>query len=393
MGTNPENYFTRIAILGAGPAGLFLARLLHNAGIDCTVLEAQSEQYVRGRNRAGIFEQTSVEAILSAGVGTRLSEHGVRHQGVSFQYNGSRKYLDIQSHNAGSTVVAYSQQSLINDLLDHGDNDGIKVDFNAKVVFLGNLEDRPVIHFMKGDQRKVLKCELVIGCDGYHGISRKSIPGIAAYELEKIYPYSLLGVLMEMPPLENNIIFAHHDDGFAVQSMRGTNLTKFYLQCPEDAQLSDWREGKIRRAIMKRMGVNYFTGTVKEVNLVPLRSFVCSKLRHGQLLIAGDAAHIVPPTGAKGMNCAIADVSTMAACLIQYLESGREEHLQEYQERALERIWKVVRFSNWMTKTLYIDPHQDHFDTQMQLATVDRILTSSAAAKDFIENFTGIPHA
>ncbi|MEL7145520.1 MAG: 4-hydroxybenzoate 3-monooxygenase [Bacteroidota bacterium] len=394
MGANPENYITQIAILGAGPAGLFLARLLHNAGIECIVLEAQSEAYVRERNRAGIFEQTSVDAIMEAGVGVKLSKEGVRHQGVSFQYAGKRKYLNIQAVNDGKTVVAYSQQNLINDLLDHAQIDGIKAFFDSEVIFLGNLEARPAVHIKRGDHQIVVKCDLVIGCDGYHGISRKSIPQIATHEFEKTYPYSLLGVSMEMSPLENNIIFAHSEDGFAVQSMRGPLQTKFYLQCPVDSSVEEWREGKIRRAIMKRMGIRYFSGTIKEVHMVPLRSFVCGKLRHGKLLLAGDAAHIVPPTGAKGMNCAIADVSTMADCVIRYFKKGgREEELDHYENRALERIWKVVRFSNWMTKTLYKDPHQDEFDTQLQLAAIDRIFTSDVAAKDFMENFTGIPHS
>lgn len=383
---------TQVGIIGAGPAGLLLSRLLYNNGITSVIIEKQSESYVRNRERAGILEQTSVDIIISAGVGHNLIEKGIAHKGVSFHYNNNKHFIDLIKLNKGKTVVAYSQKDLIRDFIDKSQENNLKIIFDAEAKKIDQLEtNSPIIFYTKNGRNKSLQCDFVIGCDGFHGISRPSIPNHQKVTYEKIFPYSLLGILSNTPPISNNIIFAHHPNGFGIQSMRGPNLTKFYLQYPNDTDMNDWENDKIWNELDCRLGVKNFRGNILDKHVVPLRSVVCNKLQYNRLFIAGDAAHIMPPTGAKGMNCAIADIDILSQGIIDHYINKSNKLLDNYSKIALNRIWKVVRFSWWMTSTLYIHPKQNDFDTQLQIATLNSLFSSENALKSFAENFAGLP--
>ena len=383
---------TQVGIIGAGPAGLLLARLLHNKGINSIVIEKESEAYVRNRSRAGILEQTSVDLILSSGAGENLKENGLTHEGIFFHYNGEKNFINFIESNDGKTVTAYTQKQLVNDFIDKAQEDGLKIIFEAKAKKIDGLETTmPILTYEKDSVIESIECDFIVGCDGYHGISRVSIPNHEEETIEKLFPYSLYGVLSDSSPISENIICGYHPNGCSIQSMRGAHLTKFYFQCPNGTTTDSWSDNEIWDELDLRLGVKNTRGKILDKNVIPLRSMVCNKLQHNRLFIAGDSAHIVPPTGAKGMNCAIADISVLSEGLINHFVNNNDEVLDNYTQIALKRIWKVVRFSWWMTTTLFIDPEQDQFESEMQLATLDYLLNSEVAIKSFSENYAGLP--
>ena len=383
---------TQVGIIGAGPAGLLLSRLLHNKGISNIVIEKESEDYVRNRDRAGILEQTSVDLIMASGVSHNLKKKGLTHSGILFHYNQNKHFINFIESNNGKTVVAYTQKQLVGDFIDKAQEDDLEIIFEAKAKKIENLEtNTPKLFFEKNEEEQFLECDFIIGCDGYHGISRVSIPNHEEETVEKIFPYSLYGILSDSPPISENIICGYHPNGCSIQSMRGAHLTKFYLQCPNEATTDSWSDNEIWNELDLRLGVENTRGAILDKKVIPLRSMVCKKLQHNRLFIAGDSAHIVPPTGAKGMNCAIGDIGVLSKGLINHFINSDDELLNNYSEIALKRIWKVVRFSWWMTTTLFIDPKQDSFDHQMQLATLDYLFSSEAAIKSFSENYAGLP--
>ena len=383
---------TQVGIIGAGPAGLLLARLLHNKGIKSIVIEKESEEYVRNRSRAGILEQTSVDVIMSSGVGHNLEKKGLIHEGISFHYNNEKHFINFIEANNGKTVVAYTQKQLVGDFIDKAQEDGLEIIFEAKAKKIEGLESTaPTLFYEKENEGQFIECDFIVGCDGFHGISRVSIPNHEQETVEKIFPYSLYGVLSDSPPISENIICGYHANGCSIQSMRGAHLTKFYFQCPNGTATDSWSDKEIWDELDLRLGVKNTRGDILDKTVIPLRSMVCNKLQHNRLFIAGDSAHIVPPTGAKGMNCAIADISVLADGLINHFVNNDTALLDNYSKIALKRIWKVVRFSWWMTTTLFIDPDQDQFDSEMQMATMDYLFSSEAAIKSFSENYAGLP--
>ena len=383
---------TQVGIIGAGPAGLLLARLLHNKGIKSVVIEKESEAYVRNRDRAGILEQTSVDLIMSSGVGENLKKRGLIHSGISFHYNQNKKFINFITSNNEKTVVAYTQKQLVGDFIDKAQEDGLEIIFEAKAKSIENLETiTPKLFYEKEGEEESLECDFMIGCDGFHGISRVSIPNHEEETIEKIFPYSLYGILSDSPPISENIICGHHPNGCSIQSMRGAHLTKFYLQCPNGTHTDSWSDKEIWDELDLRLGIKNTRGDILDKKVIPLRSMVCNKLQYNRLFIAGDAAHIVPPTGAKGMNCAIGDIGVLSKGLINFFINKDDELLNNYSEIALKRIWKVVRFSWWMTTTLFIDPEQDRFDDQMQIASLDYLFSSEVAIQSFSENYAGLP--
>lgn len=383
---------TQVGIIGAGPAGLLLARLLYNEGINSIVVEKESEEYVRNRSRAGILEQTSVDLIMSSGIGHNLKEKGLIHSGISFHYNQNKHFINFLEANNKKTVVAYTQKQLVGDFIDKAQEDGLEIIFEAKAKKIENLETiTPKLLYIKNDEEHSLECDFIIGCDGYHGIGRVSIPNHEEETIEKIFPYSLYGILSNSAPISENIICGYHPNGCSIQSMRGAHLTKFYFQCPNGTTIDSWSDNEIWDELDLRLGVKNTRGDILDKTVIPLRSMVCNRLQYNRLFIAGDSAHIVPPTGAKGMNCAIADISVLSKGLINYFINNDEELLNNYSKIALKRIWKVVRFSWWMTTTLFLDPKQDRFDAEMQLATLDYLFSSEAAIKSFSENYAGLP--
>ncbi len=383
---------TQVGIIGAGPAGLLLSRLLHNKGINNIVIEKESENYVRNRSRAGILEQTSVDLILSSGVGDNLEKKGIIHEGISFHYNQKKHFINFIESNNKKTVVAYTQKQLVRDFIDKAQEDNLEIIFEAKAKKIEGLETtEPILFYEKNNIEESVECDFIIGCDGFHGISRVSIPGHEEETITKIFPYSLYGVLSDSPPISENIICGYHPNGCSIQSMRGAHLTKFYFQCPNGTTTNSWSDNEIWDELDLRLGVKNTRGDILDKTVIPLRSMVCNKMQYNRLFIAGDAAHIVPPTGAKGMNCAIADISVLSKGLINYYINNNFELLDNYTTIALKRIWKVVRFSWWMTTTLFIEPKQSFFDSEMQLATLDYLFSSKAAIKSFSENYAGLP--
>lgn len=383
---------TQVGIIGAGPAGLLLSRLLHNKGIKSIVFEKESENYVRNRSRAGILEQTSVDVIMSSGVGHNLEKKGVTHEGISFHYNQEKHFINFLESNNKKSVVAYTQKQLVGDFVDKAQEDGLEIIFEAKAKKIEGLESTsPTLFYEKDNREESIECDFIVGCDGYHGIGRVSIPNYKEETIEKVFPYSLYGVLSDSAPISENIICGYHPNGCSIQSMRGAHLTKFYFQCPNGTAKDSWSDNEIWDELDLRLGVKNTRGDILDKTVIPLRTMVCNKLQHNRLFIAGDAAHIMPPTGAKGMNCAIADISVLSKGLINHFNNNDDELLDNYTQIALKRIWKVIRFSSWMTTTLFIDPEQDNFDSEMQLATLDYLFSSEAAIKSFSENYAGLP--
>lgn len=388
------NLKTQVGIIGAGPAGLTLSRLLYNAGIESIILENRNESYLRQRLRAGVMEQGTVNTFVEAGVGDKLQKEKMIHEGIGLHFNGRAQRLDVKGLTNGGEVTVYGQRNITNDMIDHAHKDGLHIVWEAKAQRLEGFDDKnkdTIIHYSLNGKMYTLECDFIAGCDGFHGISRPSLPisseNIFTYE----FPYSWYGILAEAPPMSHEVIYGHHPDGFALQSMRGPEISRLYIQCPNGTDPDAYEDEWLWDELDKRLGVSNNRGPIINKGVAPMRSFVCDVMQHGSLFIAGDSAHIVPPTGAKGMNLAIADINVLSKGLINHYKEQDDDILNRYTDICLRRIWKVERFSWWVTTTFHVEENQDEFQTKMQEATISYLLDSSVGGHSFSENYVGLP--
>jgi p-hydroxybenzoate 3-monooxygenase len=386
---------TRIAIIGGGPAGSLLSHLLHQQGIDNVVLERRSRDYVLSRIRAGVLEHGSVRTLADAGLGHRMEQEGYVHDGVFLAFGGRRMRIDFTGL-TGRAVTIYGQTEVQHDLYDALDRRQGSIVFEAEDVTLHDLDgEHPSVTYTKDGQPHRLEAEWVVGCDGYHGPSRGSIPSDVLRTFERVYPFGWLGILSETPPVSEELIYANHERGFALCSMRNENLSRYYVQCPLEDSPDDWSDDRFWDELTTRLpdevGERLVTGPSIEKSIAPLRSFVAEPMRYGRLLLAGDAAHIVPPTGAKGLNLAISDVVYLARAFGDLAGSGSTTGLDTYSDTALDRVWKAVRFSWWMTTVMHRFPDQDGFDRRLQEAELSLLETSRPAQANLATNYVGLP--
>lgn len=384
---------TQVGIIGAGPAGLLLAQLLHNHGIESVILESRDRDYVRARLRAGVQEQGAVDTFIEAGVGENLLKKRMLHKGVFLNFAGEAHRLDMAELIGEGQVTVYGQRNITCDMIDIREAAGLPLFFGAPATRIEGLENGvPKIYYERNGREQTLACEFVAGCDGFHGISRHSIP----QHLQKIftheYPHSWFAVLAEAPPANHEVMYAHHPDGFALQSMRSPELSRLYIQCENGLDVNTWTDEMFFDEFEKRIQYDVNRGPIIEKGIAPMRHFILEPMRYKRLFLAGDAAHIVPPTGAKGLNLAVADVKLLHKALLQFYNTGSEELLDRYSELALRRVWKVSRFSWWATKTLHITPGQSEFDTHMQVATLRYLTDSKIGGASFVENYVGLPY-
>ncbi len=387
---------TKVGIIGGGPSGLLLSQLLDRSGVANAVLERRSRDYVLARIRAGVLEKGAVELLREAGVGARMDVEGLPHDGFSISHRGRLGRIDLAGL-AGSGVMIYGQTELTRDLYEARDAaGGTVIDEAEDVAIHGADGDAPYLTWRKAGESHRLDCDLVIGCDGFHGVSRKSIPADRLREFERVYPFGWLGVLSRTKPVDEELIYARHERGFALCSMRSHWLSRYYVQCPLEDRVEDWPDERfweeLRHRLPSEIAARLETGPAIEKSIAPLRSYVAEPMRWGRLFLAGDAAHIVPPTGAKGLNLAASDVRYLSQALIAYYRSGDEAGLAGYSERALARIWKAERFSWWMTGLLHRFPDEGAFGQRIQEAELDYLLSSKAAMAALAENYVGLPY-
>jgi p-hydroxybenzoate 3-monooxygenase len=380
---------TQVAIIGAGPAGLMLGRLLELAGIDAVILERRSADYVLGRIRAGVLEQGTVDLMDRAGAGARMHAEGLVHDGVELSFDGDSHRIDFRSL-VGESVMVYGQTEVTRDLMALI---GTRTIYEAEDVELNDLDGNPWVSFTKDGVTQQLYCSYIAGCDGYHGVSRASVPEAALTTFERTYPFGWLGVLVDKPPVAHELIYAHHERGFALCSQRSPTRSRYYVQVGADEAVENWSDDRfwdeLRIRLSPAVAEALETGTPIEKSIAPLRSFVAEPLRFGRLFLAGDAAHIVPPTGAKGLNLAMRDVALLAEALTEMLAEKSPAGIDTYSARALSRIWKAERFSSWMTSLLHTFPDSGPFGRRIQRAEFDYLKGSSAAQQSLAENYTG----
>jgi p-hydroxybenzoate 3-monooxygenase len=387
---------TQVAIIGAGPAGLFLGHLLKQAGIDAVILERKDRAYVEGRVRAGVLEQITVDLMERLGLGARMRREGLVHGGTNLASDGEVFRIDMAELTGGSTVMVYGQQEVMKDLFDAAEARGVSIVFDADDVSPQDIDsDRPFVTWRKDGVEKRLDCDFVAGCDGYHGVSRAAIPAAVQRTFERVYPFGWLGVLAEVPPCDPELIYCNHERGFALASMRSPTRSRYYIQCALDEDIEDWSDARFWDELCLRLGPEagalVTRGPSFEKSIAPLRSFVTEPMRHGCLFLAGDAAHIVPPTGAKGMNLAVSDVVMLSQALIEHFQDGSAAGIDGYSARALARVWKAERFSWWFTSLTHRFPDRDGFDRKMQVAELAYIKGSRAAQVALAENYVGLP--
>jgi len=382
---------TQVAIIGAGPAGLLLAHLLYLRGIESVVLEARSQEYVESRVRAGVLEHQSVDILNAAGVGARMMKEGLFHHGIFLNFAGESHRIDFEELTRRAVMI-YGQQEVVKDLIAARLAVREPLYFDVDAVSVHDFEtDSPRVRYKIDGQEQTLECDFIAGCDGFHGICRASIPASKLSVFERVYPFAWLGILAEMPPASEELIYANDDRGFALLSMRSPTVSRLYLQCTPDEEVENWSDSRIWDELRTRLHVQVPGGPVLQKSVTPMRSFVAEPMRFGRLFLAGDAAHIVPPTGAKGMNLAIADVQVLAQGLEGFYNKGSTEGLDTYSSACLNRVWKVQRFSWWMTSLLHRFDDETPFDHRRQLAELEYIVSSRAAAQSLAENYVGLP--
>ena len=387
---------TQVGIVGAGPAGLVLAHLLERAGIESVVLESQTRQYIEERVRAGVLEQGTVDLLNELGLGERMMRQGLMHYGVELRFGGRGHRIDFKELTGGKGVMIYAQHEVIKDLVAARLNAGGEILFESKEVSVqGFGGETPVIRFTQDGAPQELHCDFIAGCDGFHGICRDAIPIAVLKTYERDYPFGWLGILAEAPPASHELIYANHERGFALLSMRSPKISRLYLQCNPDEDLNEWPDARIWEEFHKRFatrdGFSLTEGPIIQKGVTGMRSFVVEPMQFGRLFLAGDCAHIVPPTGAKGLNLAVADVSVLAAGLKEFYASGKRDLLDRYSEICLRRVWKVQRFSWWMTSMLHKFASESEFDRRRQLAELDYVTSSRAASTTLAENYVGLP--
>ncbi|MFG2073130.1 4-hydroxybenzoate 3-monooxygenase [Nonomuraea maritima] len=382
---------TQVAIIGAGPAGLLLSHLLHLRGISSVVLERRSRDYVERRIRAGVLEQGTVDTLIEAGVGERMLREGLPHHGIELRYGGAGHRIPFEKLVPGRAITVYGQQEVVKDLVAARLAAGGDLRFEVEDVALHDLESQPYVTF--GGER--LDCEVIAGCDGFHGVSRPSIPEDVLTVFEKEYPFAWLGILADVAPSSEELIYTRTERGFALHSMRSPTVSRFYLQVPPDARLEDWPDERIWEELRIRLesvpGFTLATGEITERGITPMRSFVAEPMQYGKLYLAGDAAHIVPPTGAKGLNLAVADVRVLTQALAAYFADGSTDLLDGYSEACLKRVWRAQHFSWWMTTLLHTFEDDDAYMRRLQLSYLDYVTSSEAAATTLAENYVGLP--
>jgi p-hydroxybenzoate 3-monooxygenase len=384
---------TQVGIVGAGPAGLMLSHLLRRSGIHTIVLESRSRAYVEQRVRAGVLEQWAADLLVETGVGERLQREAMQHDGIFLCFEGALHHLDFRSL-VGKGIAIYGQQEIVKDLIARRLADGGEIFFEVEDVRVHGFDSgSPTITFRHEGAEKEISCDFIGGCDGSHGICRSSFPPGTLTAYERGYPFAWLGILAEAPPPERELIYAFHARGFALCSMRSPTVSRLYLQCAPDEDLNEWPDDRIWQELRTRLdGTRALTvGKILQKGITPMRSFVAEPMQHGRLFLAGDAAHIVPPTGAKGMNLALADVLVLSRAIHTFYASGRSDRLDAYSATCLRRVWKAQRFSLWMTQLLHRFTFEPDFDYRRQLAELDYVTNSRAAATALAENYVGLP--
>ena len=385
---------TKVAIIGAGPAGMLLSQILQRNEIDHIVLERQTRDYVLGRVRAGVLEWNTVEILREAGVGDRMDREGAPHDDVRVTWEAKHTLVVPLKKLVGRQMMAYGQTEIQHDLYNAADANGTKLLFDVQDVALHDITtDRPRVTFRHNGVDEQITCDFIAGCDGFHGVSRAAIPSEKRSEFERVYPFGWLGILSETPPL-SHLYYANHSRGFGLCSMRNPMLSRYYVQCASDDSVDNWSDDRFWDELTARLppeiADELVTGPSVEKSIAPLRSFVAEPMRYGNLFLAGDAAHIVPPTGAKGLNLAISDVRMLSAGLISHYTSGDGSELESYSERALTRVWGTVRFSWWLTTLLHRFPHMTDFDQRMQERELAYLASSTAAQTSMAEQYVGI---
>jgi p-hydroxybenzoate 3-monooxygenase len=388
---------TQVAIVGAGPAGLLLARLLALQGVESVVLERRDREYVERRLRAGVLEQGTADLLRAAGVGERMDREGLVHHGVYLQFDGVRHRIPLGELTGGRAITVYGQHEVVKDLIAARLADGGEIRFDAEVRELRGLDgDQPTVRYAWNGEERELRCDFVAGCDGFHGACRGSIPAGALTLFERAYPFAWLGILARTPPSLDELIYAHHERGFALHSMRSPELTRLYVQCDPDDTLDAWPDARVWEELHARLatcdGWTLHEGAVLEKGITAMRSFVAEPMRWGRLFLAGDAAHVVPPTGAKGMNLAVADVRVLAQTLVEWYRTGTDALLDGYSPTCLRRVWRAEHFSWWMTMMLHRAPGDDAFARRLQRSQLRYVTTSRAAAASLAENYVGLDH-
>ena len=387
---------TQVAIIGAGPSGLLLGQLLHNAGIDTLILERQAPDYVLSRIRAGVLEQGMADLLRQAGVGQRMDAEGLPHDGFELALNDRRVHIDLKALTGGKNVMVYGQTEVTRDLMAAREASGGRTLYQVDKAQPNDMQtDHPYVTFEHQGQAWRLDCDYIAGCDGFHGVARQSIPAQNLKVFERVYPFGWLGILADTPPVHEELVYARHERGFALCSMRSTTRSRYYLQVPAETQVADWPDerfwAELKRRLPSDLAHDLVTGPSIEKSIAPLRSFVVEPMQYGRMFLVGDAAHIVPPTGAKGLNLAASDVSTLFNILLKVYREGRVELLQAYSAICLRRVWKAERFSWWMTSMLHRFD-DDPFNQRISDAELEYFVDSEAGRKTIAENYVGLPY-
>lgn len=388
------HHHTRIGIIGAGPAGLTLALLLQRSGIPCIILENRSRDYVENRVRAGLLEQNTVDLFRDLGAADRLNQEGLEHHGVILSFNGQRIRIPFDELTEGRGITIYGQQEVVKDLIATVLSRGIDIFFEADAIMIEGIEsEQPCIHYDQNGQTHTLSCDFVAGCDGFHGISRKTMPAGSYCEFRIEYPFSWLGILANVAPSSDELIYAYHERGFALHSLRSPSVSRLYIQVGNEDKIEDWSDERIWEELSIRLGTEGWTlerGPIFEKSITPMRSFMIDNMQHGRLFLAGDAAHIVPPTGGKGLNLAVADIRWLAEALIHFFETDQTDLLEQYSSNCLRRIWRAQDFSNFMTYLFHKQAEHGSFENLLQKAKFDYIGISKAQATSIAENYVGL---
>jgi p-hydroxybenzoate 3-monooxygenase len=388
---------TKVAIIGAGPSGLLLGQLLTNAGIDNVIVERVSGEYVLSRVRAGVLEQGMVDMLDEAGVSKRLHDEGLLHDGFNIAFRNRLHHIDLKRLTGGRQVTVYGQTEVTRDLMEARAASGAVTCYEADGVAVHDFGgSNPHVTWTDKDGSNRLDCDFIVGCDGFHGVCRKSVPAGSIREFERVYPFGWLGLLADVPPVDDELIYVNHDRGFALCSMRSHSRSRYYLQCSLDDKAENWSDDmfwdELRRRLPDEVAANVVTGPSFEKSIAPLRSFVAEPMRFGKMFLCGDAAHIVPPTGAKGLNLAASDVRYLFDALREFYLDGSAAGIDDYSARALRRIWKAERFSWWMTQMLHRFHDEEDFTQRIQQAELDYVLGSDAAMESLAENYVGLPY-
>ena len=385
---------TQVGIVGAGPAGLMLAHLLHLQGIESVVVESHSREYVENRVRAGVLEQGTVVMLRDSGVGARMLREGLQHHGIELRFGGKGHRIDFQDL-VGKSITVYAQQEVVKDLIAARIGYGAPVLFEAEAMRVSDYDSQPKVHYVHQGGEHEIACDFIAGCDGFHGICRPAVSQERIRFYERQYPFAWLGILARVAPASHELIYTYHERGFALLSMRSPEISRLYLQCDPDEDIANWSDDRIWEELRTRMathdGFVLQDGPIFQKGITPMRSFVAEPMQFGKLFLLGDAAHIVPPTGAKGLNLAIADVRVLTRSLVEFYQRGHQDNLTRYTERCLMRVWRGQRFSWWMTSMLHRFPNEDGFSHKIHLAELGYVTSSRAASTALAENYVGLP--